>query len=50
MFFKDTNILVQGIQMEAQSIGDNFTKFNVFIFNVQDSVKLTYLDGTNHVE
>ncbi|MGL3993064.1 DNA/RNA non-specific endonuclease, partial [Pediococcus acidilactici] len=34
----------------AQSIGDNDIHFNVFIFNVQDGVKLNYADGISSVE
>ncbi|MDD9324331.1 DNA/RNA non-specific endonuclease, partial [Pediococcus acidilactici] len=48
--FNGDDLLARGVQMEAQSIGDNDIHFNVFIFNVQDGVKLNYADGTSSVE
>lgn len=48
--FKGKELLARGVQMEAQSIGDNAISFNVFIFNVQDGVKLNYGDGTSVVQ
>jgi DNA-entry nuclease len=48
--FKGNELLARGVQMEAQSIGDNTVQFNVFIFNVEDGVKLNYQDGTSVVE
>lgn len=42
-------LLARGVQMEAQSIGDNSVHFNVFIFNVQPGVKLNYKTGTSRV-
>lgn len=48
--FNDDDLLARGVQMEAQSIDDNDIHFNVFIFNVQDGVKLNYADGTSSVE
>ena len=40
-------MLVSGIQMEAKSIEDNGSgiKFNIYIYNVQDGVKINYETG-----
>jgi DNA-entry nuclease len=35
--------------MEAQSTGSNAVRFHVYIFNVQDGVKLNYSNGTSVV-
>ena len=45
--FKDNNLLTQNVQMEAQSVGDDSIKFNVFI--IQDGVKSNYLDETSNI-
>ena len=47
--WRGNELLARGVQMEAQSIGDNSVHFNVFIFNVQPGVKLNYKDGTSRV-
>ncbi|NRO76655.1 DNA-entry nuclease [Lactobacillus helveticus] len=47
--WRGTELLARGVQMEAQSIGDNSVHFNVFIFNVQPGVKLNYKTGTSLV-
>ncbi|NEZ69016.1 hypothetical protein EUZ09_03100 [Pediococcus pentosaceus] len=43
--FKGNNLLAQGVQMEARSVGDNSIKFNV-----QDDVKFNYLNGTSKLK
>lgn len=47
--WRGNELLARGVQMEAQSIGDNSVHFNVFIFNVQPGVKLNYETGTSRV-
>lgn len=48
--YKGNDLLANGVEMEAQSIGDNSVHFNVFIFNEQPGVVLNYEDGTSRVE
>lgn len=47
--FRGNELLARGVQMEAQSVGDNSIHFNVYIFNVQSGVKLNYNDGTSQI-
>ena len=47
--FRGDELLARGVQMEAQSIGDDSIHFNVYIFNVQSGVTLNYTDGTSQV-
>ena len=47
--FRGDELLPRGVQMEAQSVGDNAVHFNVYIFNVQSGVTLNYADGTSQV-
>ena len=47
--WRNNELLARGVQMEAQSIGDNSVHFNVFIFNVQPGVKLDYKTGRSQV-
>ncbi|WP_334333505.1 DNA/RNA non-specific endonuclease [Companilactobacillus sp. HBUAS59544] len=47
--FRGNELLARGVQMEAQSIGDNSIHFNVYIFNVQDGVTINYNDGTSQI-
>lgn len=47
--WRGNELLARGVEMEAQSIGDNSVHFNVFIFNVQPGVKLNYKTGTSRV-
>ncbi|WP_450088947.1 sunset domain-containing protein [Paucilactobacillus wasatchensis] len=35
--------------MQAQSIGSNIIHFNVYIFNIENGVKINYTDGTSQV-
>lgn len=48
--FRGNELLPRGVQMEAQSVGDNSVHFNVYIFNVQEGVTLNYSDGTSQIE
>ena len=47
--FRGTELLARGVQMEAQSTGENTVHFNVYIFNVQPGYNLNYSDGTSQV-
>lgn len=47
--FRGNELLARGVQMEAQSVGDDSVHFNVYIFNVQSGVSLNYADGTSRV-
>lgn len=51
-YFKDTNLLASGVQMEGLSVEDNGKgiKFNIYVYNVQDGVKINYMDGSNKLE
>ena len=44
--YKGTEPVARGVQMEAYSVEDKGKlKFNVFVFNVQDGVKIDYKTG-----
>lgn len=45
--YQGNNLLASGIEMEAMSIEDNGSgiKFNIYIYNVQDGVKINYETG-----
>lgn len=47
--FRGDELLPRGVQMEAQSIGNNSVHFNVYIFNIQSGVTLNYNDGTSQI-
>lgn len=48
--FRGSELLARGVEMEGQSVSSNTVHFNVYIFNVQDGVKLNYSDGTSQVQ
>ena len=50
--FEGNNLLASGIHLEGLSIEDNGEgiKFNVYIYNVQDGIKINYLNGENYLE
>ena len=49
--FYDTNLLASGVEMEAYSVedGGKGVKFNVFIYNVEDGVKIDYKTGKSEI-
>lgn len=47
--FRGRELLARGVEMEAQSTGSNAVRFHVYIFNIQDGVKLNYSNGTSVV-
>lgn len=47
--FRGNELLARGVQMEAQSVGNDAIHFNVYIFNVEKGYNLNYNDGTSTV-
>ncbi|MDE3296136.1 DNA/RNA non-specific endonuclease [Lacticaseibacillus rhamnosus] len=45
--FRGNELVAHGVQMRAQSIGDNTIHFNVYIFNVEPGYTINYADGTS---
>lgn len=47
--FNGSDKVAQGVQMQGYSVEDHgkSVSFNVFIYNVQDDVKINYADGTS---
>ena len=43
--FRGNELVARGVQMRAQSIGDNTIHFNVYIFNVEPGYTINYADG-----
>lgn len=48
--YKGNDLLASGVEMEAQSIGDNSVHFNVYIFNEEPGVVINYKNGTSRVK
>lgn len=50
--FKGTNLVVNGVQMEAFSVEDNGAGvcFNVYVYNVQPKIVIDYATGKNSLE
>lgn len=45
--YRGEELLARGVQLRAQSVGDDQIRFNVYIFNVEPGYKLNYADGTS---
>ncbi|ERL64763.1 DNA/RNA non-specific endonuclease [Schleiferilactobacillus shenzhenensis] len=45
--FRGNELVARGVQMRAQSVGDNTVRFNVYIFNIEDGYTINYGDGTS---
>ncbi|URW92584.1 DNA/RNA non-specific endonuclease [Lacticaseibacillus paracasei] len=45
--FRGNELVARGVQMRAQSIGDNQVYFNVYIFNIEPGYTINYADGTS---
>ena len=43
--FDGTNLLAKGVIMEGKSIEDDKIEFNIFVYNVEDGVKINYQNG-----
>lgn len=50
--FDENNLIATGVQMEAYSVEDEGKgiKFNVFVYNVQDKIKINYKTGESSLE
>lgn len=50
--YNNNDLVASGIQLEGLSIEDNGEgiKFNIYIFNVQDGIKINYLNGESSLE
>lgn len=48
-YFKDSNLVASGVQIEAYSVNDNGKgiSFNVYVYNVQDGIDIDYSDGSS---
>nr|WP_127848896.1 DNA/RNA non-specific endonuclease [Lacticaseibacillus hulanensis] len=46
--FRGNELVARGVQMRAQSIGDNTIRFNVYIFNVEAGYTIDYSTGYSH--
>ncbi|MGX7132385.1 DNA/RNA non-specific endonuclease [Enterococcus massiliensis] len=47
--FNGNELVARGVHLQAQSIGSDAIKFNVYIHNIQDGVTINYADGTSQV-
>lgn len=47
--YRGNDLVARGVQMRAQSIGDDQIRFNVYIFNVEAGYTINYADGTSSV-
>lgn len=45
-----SNLLCNGVLMEAKSVEDDGLQFNVFVYNVQSGVVIDYATGESHLE
>jgi len=45
--FAGNNLLANGVEMQAESIGSHAIRFNIYIFNVQPGFRLNYRTGTS---
>lgn len=48
--FEGTNLVASGVQMEAESIGSDEIRFNIFVFNVQPGIEIDYATGESREE
>ncbi|MGV3467319.1 MAG: DNA/RNA non-specific endonuclease [Heyndrickxia sp.] len=48
--FRGNELVARGVHMQAKSIEDNKVEFNVYIFNVEQGVKMNYADGSSKVQ
>lgn len=46
-WYRGNELVARGVQMRAQSIGDNSIHFNVYIFNVESGCHIDYATGTS---
>ncbi len=43
--FEGANLVASGVQMEAESVGSDDIRFNVYVFNVQPGIEIDYTTG-----
>ena len=48
--FRGDELLARGVEMEGQSVSSNTVHFNVYIFNVENGVRLNYATGTSRIK
>ena len=48
--FRGDELLARGVEMEGQSVSSNTVYFNVYIFNVENGVRLNYATGTSRIK
>ncbi len=48
--FRGDELLARGVEMEGQSVSSNTVHFNVYIFNVENGVRLNYATGTSQIK
>ena len=48
--FRGDELLARGVEMEGQSVKSNSVHFNVYIFNVENGVRLNYATGTSRIK
>lgn len=48
--FHGDELLARGVEMEGQSVSSNTVHFNVYIFNVENGVRLNYATGTSQIK
>ena len=49
--YEENNLVVTGVQMEAESVEDRGekVKFNIYAYNVQPNIKINYLTGSSEL-
>ena len=45
--YKGDNLVANGVQMEAQSLGSEEICFNIFVFNIQPGIEIDYSNGNS---
>ena len=45
--YRGNELVARGVQIRAQSIGDNQIHFNLYIFNIEDGYQINYGDGSS---
>lgn len=48
--YRGDELVARGVQLQAQSIGDNDIHFNAYIFNVEAGYNINYADGTSSAQ
>lgn len=49
-YFKGDELVARGVQMEAQSIEDDQISLNLFVYNIQEGIKIDYQNGSSQKE